>query len=70
MDVTRSTRRSRKGLTSSSATISLESLDGTRVEPEYGSVFISMNGPDRTSARTDLTIAVPSATARIVTPDH
>ncbi len=36
--------------------------NGTRVEPEYGSVFISMNGPDQASARIHTTIAVPGAT--------
>jgi hypothetical protein len=36
--------------------------DGTRVKPEYGSVFISLNGPDRASARRHTTIAVPGAT--------
>ena len=34
----------------------------TRLAPEFGSVFISMNGPDQTSARTHTTIAVPGAT--------
>jgi hypothetical protein len=36
---------------------------GTRVKPEFGSVFISMNGPDQASARIHTTIAVPGATA-------
>ena len=36
--------------------------DGTRVQPEYGSLFISMNGPDQASAGTHTTIAVPGAT--------
>ena len=36
--------------------------DGTRVKPEYGSVWISMNGPDQASARIHTTIAVPGAT--------
>ncbi len=36
--------------------------NGTRVEPEYGSVWISMNGPDQASARIHTTIAVPGAT--------
>ena len=34
----------------------------TRVKPEYGSVWISMNGPDQASARIHTTIAVPGAT--------
>ena len=36
--------------------------DGTRVKPEYGSVWISMNGPDQASARIHTTIAVPGGT--------
>jgi hypothetical protein len=38
--------------------------NGTRVKPEFGSVFISMNGPDATNTRTHTTIAVPGATAQ------
>jgi hypothetical protein len=38
--------------------------DATRVKPEFGSVFISMNGQDAASARTHTTIAVPGATAQ------
>jgi hypothetical protein len=38
--------------------------DGTRVKPEFGSAFITMSGPDRASARTHTTIAVPGATAQ------
>ena len=36
--------------------------DGTRVQPEYASLFISMNGQDQASAGTHTTIAVPGAT--------
>ncbi len=36
--------------------------NGTRVKPEYGSVWISMNGADQASARIHTTIAVPGAT--------
>ena len=36
--------------------------NGTRVKPEYGSVWISMNGPDQASARIHTTIAVLGAT--------
>ena len=44
--------------------------DGTRVKPEYGSVFISMNGPDQASAGMHTTVAVPGATtASIGLPD-
>jgi len=38
--------------------------DGTRVKPEYGSVFISMSGPDKEHAHNHTTIAVPGATAQ------
>jgi hypothetical protein len=36
--------------------------NGTRVEPEFGSVWISMNGEDQASAGTHTTFAVPNAT--------
>lgn len=36
--------------------------DGTRVKPEFGSFFKSMNGPDQEHARIHTTIAVPGAT--------
>jgi hypothetical protein len=37
--------------------------DGTRVKPEYGSVWYTMNAPDKEHAtRTHITIAVPGAT--------
>ena len=36
--------------------------DGTRVLPEYGSLWIAMNGNDQESARIHTTIAVPGAT--------
>jgi uncharacterized lipoprotein NlpE involved in copper resistance len=37
--------------------------DGTRVKPEFGSVWYSMNGKDQASARLHITVAVPGATA-------
>jgi hypothetical protein len=36
---------------------------GTRVKPEFGSVFYTMAGKDQASARLHITIAVPGATA-------
>jgi len=36
--------------------------DGSRVKPEYGSVWYTMSGTDRATARTHITIAVPGAT--------
>ncbi len=37
--------------------------NGTRVQPVYGSVWISLNGQDAASANRHITIAVPGATA-------
>jgi hypothetical protein len=34
------------------------------VKPEYGSVWLTMSGPDQTKARIHTTIAVPGATAQ------
>jgi hypothetical protein len=38
--------------------------DGTRVKPEYGSVWYNLSGADRERARTHITVAVPGATAQ------
>ena len=38
--------------------------NGTRVKPEYGSVWYSLDGPDQASARLHITIAVPGATTQ------
>ena len=38
--------------------------DGTRVKPEFGSVWYHMSGPDQEHARMHVTIAVPGATAQ------
>jgi len=38
--------------------------DGTRVKPEFGSVFYNLGGADRERARAHTTIAVPFATAQ------
>ena len=38
--------------------------DGSRVKPEFGSVFITMGGPDKDHLRTHTTIAVPGATTQ------
>ena len=40
--------------------------DGSRVAPEYGSVWIHMDGNDRASARIHTTIAVPGATTESI----
>jgi len=36
--------------------------DGTRIKPEFGSVFYNMNGPDQARMRPHTTVAVPGAT--------
>jgi hypothetical protein len=38
--------------------------NGTRVKPEYGSVWYTMSGADKDHARTHITIAVPGATTQ------
>jgi hypothetical protein len=38
--------------------------DGTRVKPEFGSVFYNLSGADRERARSHTTVAVPMATAQ------
>lgn len=38
--------------------------DGTRVKPEYGSVWYTMSGADQAKARNHITVAVPGATTQ------
>jgi hypothetical protein len=38
--------------------------DGTRVKPEYGSIFFNLTGPDQARARSHMTVAVPGATTQ------
>jgi hypothetical protein len=38
--------------------------DGTRVKPEYGSVWYHLMGADKEHARTHMTIAIPGATTQ------
>jgi hypothetical protein len=38
--------------------------DGTRVKPEFGSVWYHIMGPDKDRARPHMTVAVPGATAQ------
>ena len=38
--------------------------DGTRVKPEFGSVWLTMSGPDQAHAHVHTTIAVPGATSQ------
>ena len=46
------------------AAIDAAEKDGTRVKPEFGSVWLTMNGPDQAHARIHTTIAVPGATTQ------
>lgn len=45
------------------ALVSAAEQNGSRVMPEFGSVWIAMNGDDMASASRHLTVAVPNATA-------
>ena len=45
--------------------------DGSRVKPEFGSVFYNLGGKDQQSARPHTTVAVPGATAQTLgLPDN
>ncbi len=45
--------------------------DGTRVKPEFGSVFYNLGGADREHTRAHTTVAVPGATAQTMgLPDN
>jgi len=46
------------------AAIDAAEKDGSRAKPEFGSVWLTMNGPDQEHARTHTTIAVPGATTQ------
>jgi hypothetical protein len=46
------------------AALAAAEKDGTRVKPEFGSVFYTMTGPDKDHTRTHVTVAVPGATAQ------
>jgi hypothetical protein len=50
--------------TAKQAAIDAAEKDGTRVKPEFGSVWLTMNGADQAHARIHTTIAVPGATAQ------
>ncbi len=45
------------------AAIAAAEKDGTRVKPEFGSVFWTFSGKDESTARMHMTVAVPGATA-------
>ena len=48
--------------TAKQAALDVAEKDGTRAKPEYGSVWLTMNGADKEHARIHTTIAVPGAT--------
>lgn len=46
------------------AALDAAEANGTRVKPEFGSVFYTLSGKDQASARLHVTIAVPGATTQ------
>ncbi len=44
------------------ARVAAAERDGTRIKPEYGSLWININGPDDRTLRVHTTVAVPGAT--------
>jgi hypothetical protein len=53
------------------ALIDAAEANGTRVKPEFGSVWLTMNGADKDHARIHTTIAVPGATTQTLgLPDN
>ena len=46
------------------AALAAAEKDGTRVKPEYGSLFYNLSGPDRERARAHMTVAIPGATTQ------
>jgi hypothetical protein len=53
------------------AAIAAADKDGSRIKPEYGSVFWTFSGKDQETARLHMTIATPGATtASTGLPDH
>jgi len=46
------------------AELNAAEANGTRVKPEFGSVWLDMNGPDQAHARIHTTIAMPGATTQ------
>jgi hypothetical protein len=50
--------------TARQAALDAAEANGTRVKPEFGSVWYDMNGPDQEHARIHVTVAVPGATSQ------
>lgn len=67
----RKIRAQTKNTAEENAAIAAAEKDGTRIKPEYGSLFLRMDGKDKDSAMLHVTIAVPGATiASIGLPDN
>ena len=57
--------------TKRTAALEAAEKDGSRVKPEFGSVFYTLSGADQATARMHMTIAVPGATtASLGLPDN
>ncbi len=52
--------------TARQAAIDAAEANGTRMKPEFGSMWLDMNGADTEHAHIHTTIAVPGATARSI----
>jgi hypothetical protein len=53
------------------AALDAAEANGSRVKPEYGSVWYDMNGADQAHARVHMTIVVPGATSKSIgLPDN
>ena len=46
------------------AALAAAEKDGSRIKPEFGSVFYTTTGPNKDQTRTHVTVAVPNATAQ------
>jgi hypothetical protein len=67
----RKIRAETKNTAEENAAIAAAEKAGTRVKPEFGSLWFRMDGKDKDSANLHVTIAVPGATsASIGLPDH
>jgi hypothetical protein len=67
----RKLRAETKNTAEENAAIAAAEKAGTRVKPEFGSLWFRMDGKDKDSAQLHVTIAVPGATtASIGLPDH
>ena len=67
----RKIRAETKNTAEENAAIAAAEKNGTRVKPEYGSLWLRMDGKDKDSAMLHVTISVPGATtATIGFPDN